>query len=401
MKGGLMLMACFGIGQAGYLDSLAGTSVHSFDEKAYCSHMGKTYQGYSWRAGGGKATIKITCSGTKMTVKCTYQGENIISCSDSGGSNAGSPTPSPSSPTPPAPTPAPAPASGPKPGTTSTPPPSGPAPTPAPAGYQNTVSGVGCSDLTTAEAQTLLDLHNKMRCTVGSPPIKWNPALACQAQQDQNKINAFEHNNGEGHTIQAGENLATGTGMANAAWMWFTEYMQGPCNQAFSSHCGHYTAMSWKATTELGCGIGRDSPTGFGSKGVIRCQYAAVVPNMQGQFPANVPNFLGEQSAYDKCGLSFDEAKTNAAKYKQWGILNPTSPYGSSVGLYEAGLPTMGAWLSQSMSAMMSAGVVFALLSFFTATISFLRWRRQARPTWEELAPVGDDEEMYPGQAAE
>merc|ERR1719174_2656442 len=66
-----------------------------------------------------------------------------------------------------------------------------------------------CTGLTQQEAQEMLDLHNKVRCAVGTPPIQWNPALQCQAQRTQDQIGAFSHSDCYSLPIEAGENLAT------------------------------------------------------------------------------------------------------------------------------------------------------------------------------------------------
>jgi hypothetical protein len=189
------------------------------------------------------------------------------------------------------------------------------------------VGNCGSGALTQAEAQEMLDLHNKFRCAVGNPPIEWDGALQCQAQETQNKIGAFSHSNSYKLAISAGENLATGTSVKTASWMWFTEYTQADCTQGQGSKCGHYTAMVWKKSTHLGCGIQKDG------RGVIRCQYAASPPNYGGQYAANVPEFKGEASKLEKCGLTIAEVKQHVEQFKGWGILNPVSPYSDSLGL--------------------------------------------------------------------
>jgi hypothetical protein len=175
----------------------------------------------------------------------------------------------------------------------------------------------------------MLDWHNKFRCAVGVPPLEWNGALQCQAQDTQNKIGAFSHSDCYNLAISAGENLASGTSVSMAAWMWFTEYTQADCSagQSESSKCGHFTAMVWKSVTHLGCGIQRSGD------GVIRCQYAASPPNYADQFATNVPKFMGEESKLQKCGLTIDETKQKVEQFKGWGILHPVAPYDSSLGI--------------------------------------------------------------------
>jgi hypothetical protein len=173
----------------------------------------------------------------------------------------------------------------------------------------------------------MLDWHNKFRCAVGVPPIEWNGALQCQAQDTQNKIGKFSHSKSYDLDISAGENLATGTSVSMAAWMWFTEYTQADCSTGQGDKCGHFTAMVWKSTTHLGCGIQKDGG------GVVRCQYAASPPNYAGQYTSNVPKFQGEESKLEKCGLTIEETKQKVEQFKGWGILHPIAPYDSSLGI--------------------------------------------------------------------
>jgi hypothetical protein len=177
--------------------------------------------------------------------------------------------------------------------------------------------------MTQTEAQDILNLHNQFRCAVGTPPLIWNAALACQAAKSQGQINAFSHSQSYDMAIPAGENLASGTNVATAAWMWFTEYVQP------SGVTGHFTAMVWKASTEIGCGIGRNGD------GVIRCMYARTPPNYGGQYKANVPKFLGEKSKFDDCNINIATVSSNVKKFKGWGILSPESPAKDTLDLYD------------------------------------------------------------------
>jgi len=211
--------------------------------------------------------------------------------------------------------------------------------------------------MTQTEAQDILDLHNKFRCAVDTPPLVWNAALACQAQKEQDRINAFDHADSYALPIPAGENLATGTNVATAAWMWFTEYV-GP-----ASGQGHFTAMVWKSTTEVGCGIGRDG------RGVIRCQYARAYPNLPSQLTANVPAFLGEEDKFTKCDVDIATVKRKVQQFSGWGILHPISPNKDSLNLYaETGLPSLhgASWVpalaaSVAAAAFAVVGVAMAL----------------------------------------
>jgi len=264
----------------------------------YCPYDEQGAYDAVMKVGACDATTPIQCQGQYKIFEELVDGK--INCTEG-----------------PAPAPTPAP--------TSAPPSPGP---PSPGSSEKATSAnCGSEGFTQAEAQEMLDWHNKFRCAVGNPPIEWNGALQCQAQETQNKIGAFSHSNSYSLDISSGENLATGTSVSMAAWMWFTEYTQADCS-AGHDKCGHYTAMVWKSSTQLGCGIQRD-----GGGGVIRCQYAASPPNYADQYSSNVPKFEGEESKFQKCGLTIEETKQKVEQFKGWGILHPIAPYDSSLGI--------------------------------------------------------------------
>jgi hypothetical protein len=161
------------------------------------------------------------------------------------------------------------------------------------------------------EIALALTIHNQMRATVGTPPLKWNCELMCQVQKwaDRGK---FEHSDCFNSPIPAGENLASGDDGELAAWMWFSEYGAAKGKQATFAKSGHYTAMVWAATKELGCG----KSTGK----VYLCQYTNDMPNMAGGYEKNVPIFDGSAKKYDKAGLSVKTAKKMFSDFKSWGF---------------------------------------------------------------------------------
>lgn len=221
----------------------------------------------------------------------------------------------------------------------------------------------GVEGFTQAEAQEMLDLHNKFRCAVGTPPILWNAALQCQAQKTQNSIGRFSHSSSYDLDISSGENLATGTKPSQAAWMWFTEYTQ-------SSVRGHFTAMVWKRATHIGCGIQRSG------NGVIRCQYAASPPNFGGasDFKRNVPEFKGETSKLQKCGLTVEEVKKHVRQFRDWGILHPEYSLSASLGLFEESEEEQ-AWIRPVSKTSVSL-VAMAALVFMVIGVVGMRCRR-------------------------
>jgi pathogenesis-related protein 1 len=128
-------------------------------------------------------------------------------------------------------------------------------------------SGTG-STLTTKEADDFIKYHNRVRAEVGSPAVTWSPTLARFAQEWANHIaetGEITHRPHEGEWAQKyGENWAIGTGdfdALSAAAMWegekqfYTPDIVIPDMANFASFkCGHYTAMIWRSTTEIGAG---------------------------------------------------------------------------------------------------------------------------------------------------
>lgn len=213
----------------------------------------------------------------------------------------------------------------------------------------------------------MLDWHNKFRCAVGTPNLKWSGDLECQAQKTQNRIGAFSHSSSYKLPISSGENLATGSGVALAVWMWFTEYMQ-------TGTRGHFTAMVWEATTEVGCGVQK------GGGGVVRCQYAHSPPNYGGQYKKNVPAFYGTKAQFKKCGIDPSQVKSYAKKFKGWNILNPVYKYTKGIGgLFEidedVAIPGTSPTVSLLTLGAIGASIVAVLVS---AAVVVKRWRRRA-----------------------
>ncbi len=143
--------------------------------------------------------------------------------------------------------------------------------------------------LTNAEINEIIRVHNETRAAVGTPPLKWNCALAGFAQSWANK-DVFEHSSDEAREkiipgISAGENLAADSSPTTS----IVEMQQGwvdegkdwnrkakKCNAG--KNCGHYTAMIWKTTTDIGCGLIRNGnvmgPEWKGQSSYLVCNYS-------------------------------------------------------------------------------------------------------------------------------
>ncbi|KAF5327939.1 hypothetical protein D9758_018050 [Tetrapyrgos nigripes] len=143
-----------------------------------------------------------------------------------------------------------------------------------------------------------VDLHNSYRAKYGADAVTWDSSIASQAQAYAEKC-VFEHSTGadfiDSGTDGVGENLAAGSGdygISDAVNSWMDEAYNNP---GFSSDTGHFTQclnstkVVWKATKQIGCGIGScASGTIFpdsDSKYVV-CQYAPP-GNYDGQFPSS------------------------------------------------------------------------------------------------------------------
>jgi hypothetical protein len=151
--------------------------------------------------------------------------------------------------------------------------------------------------LSAEDIKGLLDIHNRERAAVGSPPLVWNDAVAAHAQAwakylaDGNpgphciyvpgweKIESCTHHEGENVALRSPHNP---TNIASMAEFWVSEkknYHGGPYNDSVGPVIGHYTAMIWKSTTDVGCGFAYNNKTDF-----LSCRYIPT-GNFNGQMP--------------------------------------------------------------------------------------------------------------------
>jgi pathogenesis-related protein 1 len=175
---------------------------------------------------------------------------------------------------------------------------------------------------------TILDIHNRERAAVGVPPVTWSDSVATGAQawadyivslnlrwdlcgQDSSQcpFHASAQQNPNGN----GENIAWGdpTNVAPLAESWVKEksnYVPGsPIEPSFGLPdrvYGHYTAMVWSTTTQIGCGIAQQTFPAY-TLGLLVCRYSpagnqfGVVPYGQGATApatnATAPAAVGEE----------------------------------------------------------------------------------------------------------
>ncbi|CAO3655203.1 unnamed protein product [Mucor hiemalis] len=117
--------------------------------------------------------------------------------------------------------------------------------------------------------KNIVKVHNKLRSKHHSPALKWDTKLAKYAQQWSNKCE-FQHSQGP-----YGENLALGyptwTSVING---WYSEVKNYNYNSpGFAMNTGHFTAIVWKSTTKVGCGVKTCNNLGKGVK-LYTCSYA-------------------------------------------------------------------------------------------------------------------------------
>jgi hypothetical protein len=126
----------------------------------------------------------------------------------------------------------------------------------------------------------ILDLHNRVRSEVGSPPLRWNPDLARGAQEWADTIartGVVEHSSRVGRENER-ENIVAGPftpiGPLAMAQTWVDEQslfrpgvFPDVCTGDWSL-CAHYSQMVWSTTTEVGCGYAE------GMYVALVCRYA-------------------------------------------------------------------------------------------------------------------------------
>jgi pathogenesis-related protein 1 len=161
------------------------------------------------------------------------------------------------------------------------------------------------------DMREVLNINNRERALVNYQELKWSDSLAAEAQKWADYLGTLGivcHPPPTGCQPPArhgasNENIGLGvvfpaelgrTSPAEYAQMWADEKVNYNAGQRTGIGIGHYTAMIWKSTTEVGCGffagavpdeLGRGGGTDF-----LVCRYNPP-GNIASQAPSNLPNY--------------------------------------------------------------------------------------------------------------
>jgi pathogenesis-related protein 1 len=134
------------------------------------------------------------------------------------------------------------------------------------ASAQLVVPPVTGSKVTSQQAQSALDFHNKVRKEVNVPNLEWSRELAAYAQIWAAKLASdgckLEHRPPTGKWARIyGENIYFGTAKAltasDASKAWYGEikdYHNEKLTMSNFAKVAHYTQMVWRSTTKVGIG---------------------------------------------------------------------------------------------------------------------------------------------------
>jgi uncharacterized protein YkwD len=129
----------------------------------------------------------------------------------------------------------------------------------------------------------MLELHNRERAAVGSPPLVWSDTLAASAKawaEHLSQTGVLDHDYGN----VEGENIADDA--ASGPKLWVDEknkipqkYQGGPVTQFYESlsqndqfAAGHYFSMVWPDYKAVGCGTAENPYS------IVVCRYTTRSP---------------------------------------------------------------------------------------------------------------------------
>lgn len=146
------------------------------------------------------------------------------------------------------------------------------------------------AQLSASAQSTILSKHNSERSAVGVQPLTWSNSLATQAQAYANQLSTGGYVCDGSSCVKdiphgaANENLAWGSPgypVSSMVQGWASEKSQydgQPIPPGYSP-AGHYTAMVWQNTQEIGCGF-----VAPGQIDILVCRYNPA-GNIIGQMP--------------------------------------------------------------------------------------------------------------------
>ncbi|KAF3317316.1 hypothetical protein TWF173_010969 [Orbilia oligospora] len=126
------------------------------------------------------------------------------------------------------------------------------------------------STVGTSLRSEMLKYHNAWRAHHGAPALKWNTTLAMAALKSARKcVFAHTKNNEYGENIAAG----TYTNPSYYASLWYNEVSKYNFDRpGFSSETGHFTAVVWKNTKQIGCAYVKNCAGGLPN--MLFCEYS-------------------------------------------------------------------------------------------------------------------------------
>ena len=140
------------------------------------------------------------------------------------------------------------------------------------------------SSISNDKISAYVQSHNSRRCLHGASDLEWSESVENSAQTWANQCD-FNHENQNTY----GENLYAGSANPTSEQVltgWYNDeigsYDYG--NPGFSSTTGHFTAVIWSVTSEVGCGI---CTTGSTYQYIVVCRYNPP-GNVAGQFTNRV-----------------------------------------------------------------------------------------------------------------
>ncbi|VAW02427.1 hypothetical protein MNBD_ALPHA04-1005 [hydrothermal vent metagenome] len=152
---------------------------------------------------------------------------------------------------------------------------------------------IGAQSMTGNFEGRLLASHNQERNKLGLKTMSWDQGLAGEAKiwaEHLVKYGKFEHSARKAGQKPQGENIWGGTAAAFPVetmvgfWLAEKEYFKPGRFPVVSktgraADVGHYTQIIWRATTKVGCGLGRGD-----REDILVCRYQ-VAGNVIGEQP--------------------------------------------------------------------------------------------------------------------